>query len=244
MFGFINLFTPMRIPEEAVKIISGNSVSVDVNVGGLILGNPAIPNQVALAALEAGAKNVALSVCGLPTALALVPEINVASTLLEAGVKNVIVEPNYPIISSVILAKICELRSKAEGHWHELPKQLIDAAREFYNVDLSRVKYADNIGTCMRPDDGVTFEYEIFFPVAVNPLGKDLHWMLHELTHVEQYKEFGGFDPFLKAYCTDVVVTCAKEFTCNPHDKMVLETRAEEKANQIFDKVSNKINQK
>lgn len=134
--------------------------------------------------------------------------------------------------------KIRQLRGRTLGQWYTLPKKLIDAAQPYYDVDLKRVRYAENLGSCFAKNTAVTFEYEIFFPYPIYPLGRDLHWMLHELTHVEQYEKFGGLRPFIHKYIYDGVRTAIVHRTLDPHGKMQLEMEAEERAHAHREKIA------
>ena len=72
------------------------------------------------------------------------------------------------------------------GQWYQLPPGLIQAAQEFYSVNLAGVRFAVNI----RTSNGAaqTFGKVIYFPRRINFADRgDVQWMLHELEHVVQY---------------------------------------------------------
>lgn len=154
----------------------------------------------------------------------------IARPILEGTSAPTISRDHFDPAMVYINWKIGQLRRNTLGQWYRLPQKFIDAAQPFYDVDLRKVKYAENLGSCYAKNTAVTFEYEIFFPYPINPCQRDLHWMLHELTHVEQYVKLGGLRPFIHAYIKDGVKTAISQRTLDPHDKMVLEMAAEARA--------------
>lgn len=145
-----------------------------------------------------------------------------------------------PLLVAIGL-KIDELRQRAEGRWKCLPENLIAAAQPFYKADLKKVRYVDTIGTCLVKDTATTFEYEIFFPGPIDPLKKDLRWMLHELLHVDQFIRLGGLGPFLEKYCADALDKAISHFTLNPHDYMEAEKEANQHADAHHDEILRKL---
>lgn len=79
-----------------------------------------------------------------------------------------------------------------------LPVSLIRMIQPMYTINLNKIRYYTPLK--LIDDKAVTFGYEIFFPSNMN-----LHWLLHEIHHVQQYADHanqrhGSILPFLKKY--------------------------------------------
>lgn len=141
----------------------------------------------------------------------------------------------------LVWAYIEILDTNAYGKWRRLPAIVRSALEDDYNIDLSNVIYADNINTIH--DKAITFENRIYFPRHVDILNNpsDLHWMLHELEHVRQYKVRGGLIPFLITYLVQGALTILENGSINIHDEISLEKEAEDKANFLYHKAIERI---
>jgi hypothetical protein len=125
-------------------------------------------------------------------------------------------------------------QATSESKWKKLSQTLIDRYREHYSINLEEVRYAENINTKVE-NTAIAFPGEVFFPRLINPENnqQDLHWILHELTHLEQYKRVGGLHPYLDQYSSDIVVKVITRQTFSPHDLLEYEKEADEKADRL-----------
>ena len=138
---------------------------------------------------------------------------------------------------------IAYLDSQGDGRYKSLSPQLKNAlARQYPGVSLDSVRYATNIDTVHG--QGITVGDKIFFPSNINPEGdfSDLHWLLHELEHVGQYRAHGGVEPFLIKYLVNGGIKMASNGSFNVHDSIGLEEDAENKAERIANDVWGKLN--
>ncbi|KAL2840934.1 hypothetical protein BJX68DRAFT_271401 [Aspergillus pseudodeflectus] len=98
------------------------------------------------------------------------------------------------------------VESQARGKYRPTPRwlKLILQETASYDIDLSRVSYVEGIDT-VQAGNAITFGYYVYFPRKLNldrtnPDRSDVHWMLHELEHVVQYKATGGVNAFVIKY--------------------------------------------
>lgn len=128
-----------------------------------------------------------------------------------------------------------------DGKWKSIPDILIRAIRaHFPSLNLSQIRYADGVNTRIERN-AITFGNEIFFPWSIDPIGKDLNWLLHELTHCEQYDRLGGIESFLEMHIANSAVVVVKNSTFNIHDLLTFEQEAEGKACKIEEDVRAKL---
>lgn len=92
---------------------------------------------------------------------------------------------------------------KSGGRWHRLPVPLQKALQPYFSFDLGKVRYSAVKKTGKRL--AITFGRQVFFPKPVD-LGRevDIKWLIHELTHSQQYHQAGGILPFLHKYVLDI----------------------------------------
>ncbi|KAL3441716.1 hypothetical protein BJX65DRAFT_243945 [Aspergillus insuetus] len=137
------------------------------------------------------------------------------------------------------------VKRQARGKYGPLPWWLKLVLKETasYNIDLSRVNYAEGIDT-LQSGNAITFGYSIHFPRKLNldrmgPDRNDVHWMLHELEHVVQYKTTGVVNAFVIKYVAQAVTSIGswKVHINNIHDNMAIERDAESKADNLLDTV-------
>lgn len=128
------------------------------------------------------------------------------------------------------------LEEQAEGKWKKLPQELIKILEEYYSFDLDMVKFATSINT--GHGQATTIEDQIFFPQEIDLENKDdLKWMLHELVHVQQYLDAGGFESFMLKYLVQGGAEIIKHKSFSIHDLIPLEGSANGKAKAIIDQV-------
>lgn len=137
----------------------------------------------------------------------------------------------------IVVAYLATLRAQAQSKWEELPSKLIEILAPYYpDCRLSSVKYATRINTLHGA--AITFENQVFFPTALNLYEyANLHWLLHELEHVQQYEQVGGLRPFLARYFGDASVKIIQNKSLSIHDNIKLEAAANRKADAIIDDV-------
>lgn len=127
--------------------------------------------------------------------------------------------------------------------WKSLPDHLQEILAPHYPINLSKVRYAENIDTVHKA--AITLENEIFLPNNINLHDKrDLWVFLHELAHVRQYEVHGGFEPFLVKYLINGGIQMAKHGTISAfeiHDEINLEKEANRKADDIIEEVCEKF---
>lgn len=98
------------------------------------------------------------------------------------------------------------------------------------------VKFATDINTVHG--QAITIENQIFFPREIDLENKDdLWWMLHELTHVKQYLDIGGFEKFMLEYLVQGGAEMIKHKSFDIHDLIPLEEKADQKADTIIEQV-------
>lgn len=158
-------------------------------------------------------------------------------------------------VSPIVTAYVEYVEGQAKGWYKPLPQWLRLVLQELgsYDVDLSRVSYAEGINT-IQDDNAITFGKNIHFPRAINldqysPSRDDVWWILHELEHRVQYEKIGGVGPFLTKYIINATgstisaVTAGswEQFIIKAHDDMQIEKDASNKANSILDAVMTEL---
>lgn len=127
------------------------------------------------------------------------------------------------------------LRAQAHGRWTHLPEKLIWLIQDEYAVNLSSVVYSQRINT---GGDAVTFGPTIYFPRDIDlTQAGDVHWMLHELEHVVQFR--GGTYGEAGKLCEYE----AKMIGTLSHDKIDMERAADRKADRLVQQVMNGLNE-
>ncbi|KAJ5668668.1 hypothetical protein N7462_009738 [Penicillium macrosclerotiorum] len=158
------------------------------------------------------------------------------------------------LLDPIAKAYIEYVEAQARGKYKPLPKWLKLVLQELkaYDVDLSKVCYAEGINT-LQEDNAITFGNNIHFPRAINidrydnGAKSDVHWILHELEHVVQYKKLEGISAFVNKYIIQAGVGSIQHieklgkswpsFVNKVHNSMPIEIDAENKANQMIDTV-------
>jgi hypothetical protein len=118
------------------------------------------------------------------------------------------------------------LASQADGRWKALPDHLVAAIQSGYSNQLSQVRYAEGIRT--SNGDAQTFGDSIYFPRSINLMdADDMHWLLHELQHTDQFR---GNTQAAKL-CDYVLQAVSVGFD---HDKIRWEREADSKADRML----------
>jgi hypothetical protein len=122
-----------------------------------------------------------------------------------------------------------------QASYKSLDPSLKEALAEKYSdVNLSSVRYAESVDTVHGA--AITVGNKIYFPRRVNFKDySDLHWLLHELEHVRQYKVHGGVVPFLAKYLVNGAIEIGRNGSINIHGEINLEREANAKANNVID---------
>ena len=124
------------------------------------------------------------------------------------------------------------LENSARGRWKSLPARLLfqDIADLYPQANVSTVRYAENVDTIHGA--AVTYGQDIFFPRIIDPMNNtdDMHWLLHELEHVQQYARRGSKSKLVCEYQAKSIGKMLQKKTINPHDWIDLEEAADYKA--------------
>jgi hypothetical protein len=170
-----------------------------------------------------------------------VTALKIVDHLAKGETKEALNETKNEVLNQVIASKLStpvdaiklylsNLQVQAKSKWQKLPEKLIEILKPYYKFDLSSVRFAENIDT--RHGQAITFEYQIFFPKAIDLTEeKELWWMLHELQHTQQYNDKGGLEQFLLKYSLDAIGQTIKQKSFFIHDDIELEKEADAKAN-------------
>ena len=157
------------------------------------------------------------------------------------------------LLDPIARAYIQYVEAQARGKYKPLPQwlKLVLQELDVYDIDLRKVCYAEGINT-LQADNAITFGNNIHFPRTINldrydnSARDDIHWMLHELQHVVQYKKLGGVTAFVNKYLVqaglgslDQLDESWTSFVIQVHDKMPIEVEAQNKANETIDLVMN-----
>lgn len=153
------------------------------------------------------------------------------------------------LLDPVARAYIDFVETQARGKYKPLPLwlKLVLQKMDIYDFDLTRVFYAEGINT-LQEDNAITFGYNIHFPRAINldrfdwNARDDIHWLLHEMEHVAQYKALGGVTAFVYKYIVQAGVGTLEQlgkswtdFVNKIHDNIPIEVDAEAKADKYIE---------
>jgi len=137
-----------------------------------------------------------------------------------------------PVLIPPIMGYWGTLAVQAKGRERTIPMPFRALLQPYFSYNLARVHYAERIQTV--GDYAVTFGRRIYFPRGMNlDTLRDLHWLVHELRHVQQYHDHGGVVPFLHAYVTDIGETVSRTHSFRVHDLLPLERDAEAYASAV-----------
>lgn len=120
------------------------------------------------------------------------------------------------------------------GARKKLPEWLIESVKNQYpEVDLNSVIYVEDANTIHGQN--ITWENHIFFVRKINFKDKeDLRLVLHELEHVVQYKNRGGYKPLISEYIKKSAGKIVQYKSINIHDMIDLERAAIAKASAVL----------
>ena len=176
--------------------------------------------------------------------------------LREIEIDEHVFQPTWDQLGGLLFDPIAKayiefVEEQAKGKYQPLPRwlKLILSENNSYDIDLSRVSYAEGINT-LQAVDAITFGYNIHFPRAINleregPVKSDVWWILHELEHCVQYKVLGGIGPFLAKYYVNSVAGGLgslqagtwEKYINKIHNNLQIEKDADSKANSLIDSV-------
>ena len=143
-----------------------------------------------------------------------------------------------------------DLDKQASGKYKPLPVWLrivlddLDAYDLGLSASINDVFYAENVDT--KHGKAITIGDKIYFPSTINLNSQtsysssNLFTMLHELEHVVQYKRNGGVGGFLAKYFVQSLWSALTSGTfsdVNIHDNIELEKQAEDKADDMIERV-------
>lgn len=129
-----------------------------------------------------------------------------------------------------------------QARYKEIPSKLKRILSTKYStVNLSSVKYAENINTVHGK--AITVGNKIYFPRRVDFNDySDLYWLLHELEHVSQYQVHGGKEAFLVKYLINGALEIGRNGSIDIHGSINLERDAKNKADAIIAYAWNSLN--
>lgn len=159
-------------------------------------------------------------------------------------IRDIVISPmQHELIYNIVSGILMSLKSQASNKWKSIPAELIRILQPHYAANLNEIKYAENINTPVK-DNAITFPNEIYFPRQIDPLANknDLHWLLHELTHEDQYIRVGGMRNFLRNYSADSLLKIITKGTFDVHDHLTYEKEADERADNILENVWHELN--
>ncbi len=215
-----------KIATTAVKAVG--DVHADLYQHVPIVGQPAAN------ACRACSSSTAALLCVQPMINELINNGEIGRALGKAA-ETAVMLPVDLLLLNVVLNHRDVLRVQAQGKWKSLPDELIHTLTPHYEVNLKDVRYAESIPGCYTKETAVTYDNEIFFPSAIDlQQHEDLHWMLHELQHVEQSQKCGSLEAFLQKYFRETASTIIKEKKFDIHDCIPLEQEAEAKASKLI----------
>lgn len=137
-----------------------------------------------------------------------------------------------PAVITLILAYYGTLKFQARGKWRKLPAHIKTCLQPYFRINLDNIEYAVNINT--GHGAAITFDTQIFFPSRIRLESEsDLRWLIHEMTHSQQYSDEGGMVLFLHKYVKDIIVKVIAEQRLNIHDILPLEKAADSHADEV-----------
>lgn len=147
---------------------------------------------------------------------------------------------------------IQQLTANMAGHnvtFHRLPDHVIEVLRPHYDIDWSRLEYA--VGQKTIHGMNMAVGNRIYFTKPELNLMKrsEFKLMLHELEHVRQYRVSGAEMGFTAKYTVQavgqflgsVVRLESPDKVFQPHKHMDLEREAQEKSENLVDKLHQKV---
>jgi hypothetical protein len=186
-------------------------------------------------------------------------DINNKNSAVREGLREIdehVFQPTWDQLGGLLIDPVANayiefVEEQAKGKYQPLPQwlKLILSEDNSYDIDLSRVSYAEGINT-LQADNAITFGYNIHFPRAINLereglVKSDVWWILHELEHCVQYKALGGIGPFLAKYYVNSVVAGLgslqagtwEKYINKIHSNLQIEKDADSKAISLIDSV-------
>ena len=152
---------------------------------------------------------------------------------VEDLIKELLAAIVSPELVNIVATYTLAMELQAAGKWKSLPSGLRQWLQPHYKIDLSTVRYAENIET--GHGQAITFENNIYFPVGVDLTKVNtVHWMMHELEHSVQYAVTGGFAPFVMKYLVQSAQQIISKGFVNIHDNIPLEEAAMTKADTLI----------
>lgn len=160
------------------------------------------------------------------------------STSLDIISREIIPGFGRIFLYEIVEGMLSDYQRQAEGKWEAIPEVLIQIIQPYYKMNLSLVKFGVNIVTS-NPHTAIAFPGQIFFPRNLAPLAdkNDLRWLLHELTHQDQYLRVGGLRNFLDNYATDIARKVISTKSFDVHDVLEYEKEADHHADSILEGV-------
>ena len=175
---------------------------------------------------------------GLPD---LTPVIPNPTEVLQKCIQNpagcpaeVIKSHPIAIGTPVFNAYLADLRRQASGRWRSLPMEFVaQFASSYPEVDLRRVRYANNIDT--KHGQSMTLCYEVFLAGSFDDDDRSsLEHMLHELYHTVQCVNRGGVGPFVDEYLAHGAGTIIQKGSFDIHDDIGHERDAESRGRTLI----------
>ncbi len=155
-------------------------------------------------------------------------------SLIEAGqCVNPVSIAAYP----VLVGSYFTYRDKMldEGHVVSVPPCLYQIIRDDYHLDPVSVNIRMDVTDTPSSDTAITLENTIFFPYDFDVLEDQysLHWLLHEIEHITQWRD-KGVAGFIAEYVCATGVNIEKFDLLEIHDGIQLERAADAKADRLI----------
>lgn len=145
-----------------------------------------------------------------------------------------------PAVIPIILSYYGTLKLQASGKWQKLPEHIKICLQPYFGINLDKIEYAVNIHT--GHGNAITFDTQIFFPGSIRlETESDLRWLIHEMTHSQQYSDEGGLILFLHKYVKDIITKIITEQRLNIHDFLPLEKAADKLSDEVTPLIMGKI---
>jgi hypothetical protein len=153
----------------------------------------------------------------LPSLPFPVPNVNQLTQPIKDVIGAIALAGMAPVATSILASYLAYLESQANNKLKSIPSELQAWLTSHYNVNLSAVRYAENIDTVHG--QGITVGNHIYFTQAVNLNNdrSDINWLFHELEHCVQYKAMGGPGPFFAKYALQSAQSIIEKKTLNIH---------------------------
>jgi hypothetical protein len=170
-------------------------------------------------------------------------EIGRTPQAVQECVENISLCANQVVsapLATPVKAYLDGLYRQAEGRVKPLPSDFVRLTQPYYDIDLSRITFAENINT----GHGMNLAYcdRIFFIESIDPFNNksDLTLILHEMEHLVQCQKRGR-DAFLAEYILKGATEVVKNQRINIHDLHDFEIAADNKANSLADTIWNNM---